>query len=462
MKSKKLPAPPAKANAATVPQFGMLTKGGIVEFANNDGYVSMMQSVAGVGLNGSGSRGAAGMNSPTARRMMQRMAAGMIPLNAMLLNEQSGIGHRICAEPVRAAMLAGYSIVVDSPEQETAIKDLFEDMNVWRVVGDACVWRRAAGWSVIVKGEDFVRPHPAYRITPSNDWFSDYGSRFFGLPMGWNIDLKAPIGGSVYVNQWDSWLVGDKDHDPMYQVNGTEFGTPVLGRVFAALERLGLTHELIISVLSLSIQDVYQREALNEDLETPAGERKAANRVGGIAATRMLNDLIVIDAEETITRLQSNINNQADLLDICIRVISAESGIPVSILANNKPGLSNNDNTGDDVWMRLVEAEQTFYVIPALKHIARHFLGIRAEFVPNKSQGDIKRDADTDKTRAETVQIYYNMRSITSEEARETGKGFASFKTLSERMPTTGVKPEDKTGDNGNGGADDEEDDAEV
>lgn len=452
MKSKKLPA---KASAGNVPQFGMLTKGGVVEFSNGDSYVSMMQSIAGVGVNGSGARGAAGMNSPTARRMMQRIASGMIPMNAMLLNEQSGIGHRICAEPVRAAMLAGYSVVTDTPEQEKAVNDLFEDLNVWRVVGDACVWRRAAGWSVIVKGEDFVRPHPSYRITPSTDWFTDYASRFFGLPVGWNIDLKAPIGGTVYINQWDSWLVGDKDHDPMYQINGTEFGTPVLGRVFAALERLGLTHELIISVLSLSIQDVYQREELNEDLTTPAGERKAANRISGIAATRMLNDMIVIDAEENITRLQSTINNQADLLDICIRVISAESGIPVSILANNKPGLSNNDNTGDDVWMRLVESEQAFYVIPAMKHIARHFLGIRADFVPNKSQGDIKRDADTDKIRAETVQIYYNLRAITSEEARETGKGYASFKALSETLPKDGLKEENGNGNNNS--ADDNE-----
>jgi hypothetical protein len=461
MKSKSLPAKVEdKSNVATLPQFGIVTASGIIEDMNNDGYVSMMQNVAGVDIGGSGAGGAAGMSSPTARRMMSRIAAGMIPMNAMLANEQSGIGHRICAEPVRAAMLAGYSIVTDTPEQEKAVKDLFEDLNVWRVVGDACVWRRAAGWSIIVKGEDFIRPHPSYRITPSNDWFDDYRSRFFGLPLGWNIDLKSPVGGSVYVNQWDSWLVGDKDHDPLYRIAGAEFGTPVLGRVYAALERLGLTHELIISVLSLSIQDIYQREELNEDLRTPAGERKAAKRIGGIAATRMLNDMVAIDKEEQITRLQSNINNQADLLDIAIRVISAESGIPVSVLANNKPGLSSGDSSGDDVWMRLVESEQAFYIIPALKHIAFHFLGIRADFVPNKSQGDIKRDADTDYVRAQTVKMYYDMRAITSEEARETGKGYASFTALTENLPSDGLKKED-TGNN-NSGSDDEEDDDEV
>lgn len=428
------------------PTHGTLFSGGVIKGMNNDGYVSLMQNVASMG--GSGTRGAAGINTPTGRRMMQRIAAGMIPMNAMLLNEQSGIGHRICAEPVRAAMHAGYSIVTDTPEQEKVIKNLFEDMGVWRVVSTACVWRRAAGWSIIVKGEDFVRPHPAYRINPSTDWFSDYRSRFFGLPLGWNVDLKAPIGGSVYINQWDSWLVGDKDHDPLYAINGTEFGTPVLSRPYAALERLGMTHELIISVLSMSIQDIYKREGLNEELETKRGEAKAAARIGGMAATRMLNDMVAIDAEEEITRLQSNINNQADLLDIALRIVSAESGVPVSILANNKPGLSNNDNTGDDVWMRLVESEQVDYIIPALKHIAMAFTGIRADFVPNKGQGDIKRDADTDYVRAQTVQMYYNMRAITSEEARETGKEYASFKTLSESLPTDGLKKEpDNSGD---------------
>lgn len=74
--------------------------------------------------------------------------------------------------------------------------------------------------------------------------------------------------------------------------------------------------------------------------------------------------------------------------------------------------------------------------------------------MPNKSQGDIKRDADADKVRAETVQIYYNMRAITSEEARATGQEYASFTTLSKNLPTQGIKTEgqDVTG------ADDDED----
>lgn len=255
MKSKNLPTQ------------GTLIGGEVRTEINNDSYVSLMQGIAGLnGSGGVGARGAAGMTSPTARRMMARIAAGMIPLNAMLLNEQSGIGHRICAEPVAAAMLAGYSVVTDTPAQQKAVENLFEDLNVWRVVGNAAVWRRSAGWSVIVYGDEFVRPHPSYRITPSNDWFTDYRSPSFGLPEGWQIELKAPIGGDVFIPQQFSFLMGDKDHDPIYQISGTEFGTPVLGRVFAALERLGLSHELVLSILSMSIQDIYKRNDLDQSL----------------------------------------------------------------------------------------------------------------------------------------------------------------------------------------------------
>ncbi|WP_310607091.1 anti-CBASS protein Acb1 family protein [Buttiauxella brennerae] len=451
MKSKKLPVRTKAADK--VPTHGTLIGGEVVQDVNHDSYVSMMQGIAGVG--GVGARGAAGMTSPTARRMQARIASGMIPLNAMFLDEQSGIGHRINAEPVQAAMLAGYSIVADTPEQKTAVENLFQDFNVWDVVARAAIWRRSAGWSVIVFGESFVRPHPSYRITPSNDWFTDYRSAMFGLPEGWQIELKAPIGGDVFVQQQDSFLMGDKDHDPLYQISGTEFGTPVLTRVFAALERLGLSHELILSILSMSIQDIYKRQNLDEELDTAAGERKAATRIGGIAATRMLNDMVVIDGEETIERLQSSMTNLADIVDVAFRVICAESGFPVSVLANTKAGLSNSDSSGDDVWMRLVEMENTFYIIPALKAIARQYLGLRVNFIPNKSQGDIKRDADTDKTRAEIVQIYYNMRAITSEEARATGQDYASFTTLTTNLPTQGTKPEGKDAS----GADDDEDD---
>ncbi|HEY3591925.1 MAG TPA: anti-CBASS Acb1 family protein [Buttiauxella sp.] len=449
MKSKNLPA----KKSAPVPQGtlqGTLMGGEMVADVNNDSYVSMMQGVAGVAP---GARGAAGMTSPTARRMQARIASGMIPLNAMFLDEQSGIGHRINAEPVQAAMLAGYSVVADSPEQQKAVENLFEDMKVWDVVAKAAIWRRSAGWSVIVFGDEFVRPHPSYRITPSNDWYTDYRSSMFGLPEGWQIELKAPIGGDVFIPQQYSFLMGDKDHDPLYQISGTEFGTPVLTRVFAALERLGLTHEFILSIMSMSVQDIYKRNELDEELETRSGERKVASRIGGIAATRMLNDIVVIDGQETLERMQSSVTGQADILDIAFRVICAESGFPVSVLANTKAGLSNSDSSGDDVWLRMVESEQTTYIIPALKAIARHFLGLRVDFVPNKSQGDIKRDADTDKTRAEIVQLYYSMRSITAEEARATGQEYASFTTLTKDLPTQGLKP-DETGS----GADDEDD----
>lgn len=437
------------------PTKGTLIGGVVREDINNDSYVSMMQGVAGLnGVNGIGARGAAGMTSPTARRMMGRIAAGMIPINAMLLNEQSGVGHRICAEPVRAAMNAGYSIVTKNPQDVQRIEDLFEDLDVWRAVGNAAVYRRSAGWSILVFGDAFVRPHPSYRITPSTDWFTDYRSPLFGLPEGWQVELKAPIGGDVYVAQENSFLMGDKDFDPLYQISGTEFGTPVLGRVYSSLERLGLSHELILSILSMSIQDIYKRQNLDEELETQRGERKVASRIGGIAATCMLNDMVVIDADETMERLQSNLTNQADLIDVAIRVVSLESGIPVSVLANTKAGLSNSDSSGDDVWARLVDTENTDYIIPALKAITRNFLGLRADFVPNKSQGDIKRDADSDYVRAQTVEKYYNMRAITSEEARATGQEYASFTSLTEKLPSTGMKQD---GQNGNEVDDDED-----
>ncbi|HEY2452871.1 MAG TPA: anti-CBASS Acb1 family protein [Scandinavium sp.] len=436
-----------------IPTQGTLIGGEVREDINNDSYVSMMQGVAGLGgVNGIGARGAAGMTSPTARRMMARIASGMIPINAMLLNEQSGVGHRICAEPVRAAMNAGYSIVTQNPADKEAIENLFEDLNVWRVVGNAAVYRRAAGWSVIVFGDAFVRPHPAYRITPSNDWYTDYRSPLFGLPEGWQIELKAPIGGDVFIPQQDSFLMGDKDYDPIYQITGTEFGTPVLGRVYSSLERLGLTHELILSILSMSIQDIYKRQNLDEELETQKGERKVASRIGGIAATRMLNDMVVIDGEEAIERLQSTIANQADLIDAAIRIVSLESGVPVSVLANTKAGLSNSDSSGDDVWARLVDTENTDYIIPALKAIALNFLGVRADFVANKSQGDIKRDADTDKVKAETVKLYYDMRAITSEEVRATGQESAAFVSLTTNLPgkTTNDPEADEVDDDEN------------
>lgn len=155
----------------------------------------MMESVA------HGAKGAAGMGSPTANRMKARAAEGKIPLVAALAGETSGIGWRIISEPVAAAMLNGFDIITDKPEDDVKIKQLFDEMRIWQGVERATVLKRHQGWSVLVMGDEWVRSHGANWITPSNDWFSDYNDPLFGLPEGWRIQLKSPIGGKYSLSR---------------------------------------------------------------------------------------------------------------------------------------------------------------------------------------------------------------------------------------------------------------------
>lgn len=419
-----------------IPVEGILTKEGVQPLTyNHDGYVSMMQSVAAGGM----SKGAAGMGSPTANRMKARSAEGMIPLVAAMAAETSGIGWRIIAEPVAAAMLNQFTVVTENPADAEKIKNLFGDMRVWQCVERAVVLKRQMGWSVLVMGEEWVRSHGANWITPSNDWFADYSSPLFGLPEGWRIQLKSPVGGEVFIEQEDSILFGDPEYQPIVHCNGIEFGSPLLSKPYASLQRLGLSHELIISILSLSVQDIYKKKELHDDLLTPKGEAQVARRIGGIAATRQLNDMIAVDMEEAIERLQTNMTGTADLVDMAIKLVCAETGFPIAMLAERKGGLSNSDTSADAQWQNLVSHITTNDIIPALKKLALRYLGIRAEFVPNKSQGQIDREVERDKKVAETVQIYYDMRAVTSEEARATAQETGAVVLLSTKAPATGT-----------------------
>ena len=424
------------SKTSLIPVEGILTKEGVMPAQyNHDGYVSMMTSVAAGGL----SQGAAGMGSPTANRMKARSAEGMIPLVAAMAAETSGIGWRIITEPVAAAMLNQFTVVTDNPDDAEKIKDLFGDMRVWQCVEKAVVLKRHMGWSVLVMGDEWVRSHGANWITPSDDWFTDYNSPLFGLPEGWRIQLRGPIGGEVFIEQEDSILFGDPEYQPIYACAGIEFGAPLLSKPYASLQRLGLSHELIISILSLSVQDIYKKEELAEDLKTAKGEAQVARRIGGIAATRHLNDMIAVDKAESIERLQTVMTGTADLVDMAIKLVCAETGFPIAMLAERKGGLSNSDTSADAQWQNLVSHITTNDIIPALKKLALRYLGIRAEFVPNKSQGQIDREVDRDKKVAETAQLYYSMRAITSEEARATAQETGAIKLLSTIPPATGT-----------------------
>ncbi|MGO3909424.1 anti-CBASS protein Acb1 family protein [Huaxiibacter chinensis] len=424
------------SKTSLIPVEGILTKEGVMPAQyNHDGYVSMMTSVAAGGL----AKGAAGMGSPTASRMKARSAEGMIPLVAAMSAETSGIGWRIITEPVAAAMLNQFTVVTENPDDAEKIKQLFGDMRVWQCIEKAVVLKRHMGWSVLVMGEEWVRSHGANWITPSDDWFTDYNSPMFGLPEGWRIQLKSPIGGEVFIEQEDSILFGDTDYQPILGCAGIEFGSPLLSKPYASLQRLGLSHELIISILSLSVQDVYKKEELAEDLKTAKGEAQVARRIGGIAATRQLNDMIAVDKDEAIERLQTNMTGTADLVDMAIKLVCAETGFPIAMLAERKGGLSNSDTSADAQWQNLVSHITTNDIIPALKKLALRYLGIRAEFVPNKSQGQIDREVERDKKVAETAQLYYSMRAITSEEARATAQETGAIKLLSTTPPATGT-----------------------
>ncbi|OAT17162.1 hypothetical protein M977_04408 [Buttiauxella gaviniae ATCC 51604] len=418
----------------TIPTEGVLTKEGLQPASfNTDSYVTMMESVA------MSAKGAAGMSSPTANRMKARAAEGMIPMVAAMTGELSGIGWRIISEPVAAAMLNGFTVVTENPDDAKRIQLLFDDMAIWQVVEVAAVLKRHHGWSVLVMGDDWVRTHGAHWITPSNDWYEDYNSPLFGLPEGWRIQLKSPIGGEVFIEQEDSILFGERNYQPIYAMNGVEFGAPLLCRPYASLQRLGLSHELIISILSLSVQDIYKKDELAEDMKSTKGEAQAAKRIAGIAATRHLNDMIAIDAEEEITRLQSNLTGTAEIVDMAIKLVCAETGFPIAMLAERQGGLSNSDTSADAQWQNLVSHINTNYIIPALKKLAMRYLGVRADFVPNKSQGQIDREVDRDKKRAETAQIYYNIRAITSEEARATAQETGAVTLLSTTAPAKGT-----------------------
>lgn len=428
---------------STIPAGGLLTKNGVLPVAMNfDSYQTTMERV------GHLTKGAAGMGSATARRMEARIAEGMVPLAAAMVAETSGIGWRVIAEPVQAAMLNGFEVITEKPEDKTRICDFFDDNEVWKAVEDALILKRHQGWSVMVLGDSWLRSHGAHFITPSINWFTDYNDALFGLPEGWTIQLKAPVGDDVFIPQEDSILFGDKNYQPVIQTADVTFGEPLLCKPYAALQRLGLSHELIISLMSVSVIDIYKKDGLKDDLDGGKGEQKLAQRFAGMVATRAINDMIGIDAEEELTRLQSSMTGIADLMDVAIKIVCAETGFPASRLTDRKGGLGNNDQAAGDQWESLVGCITTKEVIPVLKYLARRYLGIRANFVPNKSQGQIDREVDRDYKVAQTVQLYYEMKGVTSEEARETARRTGAVELLSEKAPATGLI-DDTDDDNG-------------
>lgn len=225
------------------------------------------------------------------------------------------------------------------------------------------------------------------------------------------------------------------------------FGVPVYERIKDAMRETITAHHDGSKLLERSVLGVYKMKGLAQLLATDEGEDKAIKRMQVIDMARNIINSIAIDADgEDYQYINASMSGASDLIDRTCNMLSAVTDIPQTILFGKDP--AGEDSTGDndrDNYFQLLNRIQTRdYRRPTEKvvnlvlaelarsgKIEKEIPDYSIKFAPLKQLSEEEQanvestKANSDKTKAETANIYVGMQALDPSEVR-TGLSEAS------------------------------------
>lgn len=168
-------------------------------------------------------------------------------------------------------------------------------------------------------------------------------------------------------------------------------------------------------------QGVIKVPDLGKSIKEAAGRNLMRKRLEKIDLFRGPTNTLAIDSLEEYSLNSTSLAGVADILDRDSQALSAASGIPQKVLLGDaSEGLGSSGQSDLEIWYGRVGQGQKGQNAPCIAMFCRFTIGTTPDIVFNPLHiASDKEQAETDKTEAETAQIYWEMDSLSSGEVRE-------------------------------------------
>src|SRR5690606_10511437 len=189
----------------------------------------------------------------------------------------------------------------------------------------------------------------------------------YGMPEFYRVHT----GNSIFLVH-ESRLVGVSG-DPLPAKLKTR-GIPWQGRsavelAFPAVIRYQEAARLAVSILQRKQQAVYGMKGLADAIRNNL-EAEVQKRISLVDAVRGVLNTVAVDSEDTYDLKDMNLAGVKDVLQELQVALSAETGIPVTILFGRSPGGLNATGDADfDGYYEMIEGAQRTRLTPALERI---------------------------------------------------------------------------------------------
>lgn len=356
-------------------------------------------------------------------------AQAIVPQSNIDLYAAGGVYGRIIDMPADAAVARGVTIEGD---QDKAIGNELDRLKVLPALADGLRWARLTGGAAIVivaddggllrdplnlntlKRIEELKVFDLDDISPTDDRYLDATKSNFGMPERYRVRTAATASIDADFVVHESRLIpisGDPLPRRMAAIKGVPWaGRSAATRAFAAVSRFQQSLRWALNLLERKQQAVYGMKGL-ADLILQELEPVVQKRIALVDSARNVLNTVAVDSDDTYRIEDTNVGGVKDLIGEYQIAVSAETGIPVTLLFGRSPAGMNSTGDADfEGFYDLVENAQRTRLSPALERLiavilAQSEMKTRPDqwsitWPPLKSPTD-KEQADIDKTKAD-------------------------------------------------------------
>jgi len=353
---------------------------------------------------------------------------GLQAIDDMEMYADGGLAARVVDMIPDAAVSRGVEIRGDD-----RVHGELDRLKVLPALADAWRWARLTGGGAIillsrdgralrdplnVSGLDELLELKVFAlddVSATDQRYSDPNLPNFGMPELYRVRTQAPgaVAAEFFVHE--SRLI-EVPGDPLpAKLNRTGIpwaGRPAVSAAYRAIRRYRAGLRWSLNLLEKQQQAVHKMKGLAEAIEQKM-EETVRKRVEMVDAARNAMNGVAVDSEDDYTVLSSNLSGVRDVIAEFQIALSAETGIPVTLLFGRSAAGMNSTGDGDlEGFYNGVVMGRAVKIQPALERIVSLIRAQRT--LAGESQGEdwsivwpalkqmsAKEEAEVDKTRAE-------------------------------------------------------------
>jgi phage-related protein (TIGR01555 family) len=363
-----------------------------------------------------------------------------------------GFGAKIIDRPVIDMTRKGY--VIENDKDDYILKKQ-KELKVGKVTFEGLTWDRLYGGALFVFGLgdgslslkeplnedsiqsfDFIQIYDRFDATISEFYINaNDPEEMLKLGQAKIYHVRTAEGASFEVHESRTFKMDGLLIPNLFRKSVNYWGLSWIQRVYTQLIQLGASYSHINSIMADFIIGVLSIKDLADTLqaEDDGGDNIIMKRMNQIDMTKSNISTVMMDSEETFTKVASAVNGLDKLSNVFIAAAAAVSYQPLSIFMGTPP--QGMDATGDNeirMWYDYVTHLQDTKYLPVLEAINKFIMLDKSSPFNGKVDEDVNIVFNplwlpTEQEQAETEKLYSEAGNnnivagaITSDELRET------------------------------------------